>query len=335
MKKKTSLLAVFITVFSLCSHAQLKVTNNGLVAIACNNSSNSFSSYLSVGNSTSDYAASVKGSQLYSSGIYADAGMSTGNSWMIGIKGRSDRADVGLYKVGVWGDAVQGYINTIGRSYGVYGIAGNATSGWNFGVCGILDGGNYGTGIYGSASSYNIYAVDGIYAGYFNGPTKVAGNLKVTGSINGILLGASVNSSNGESIENGSFTNRLQSLRALSYTNEMDDEETVISGDTIIPAPELSSIEKQIKEHKHYGLDIEQLKDAFPELVYEEEDGKLSVNYIEMIPVLIQVINDLSSEVKSLKSNKSYSSSEQPNTYSTSVKLSTDGRLIGTKRKTK
>ncbi len=39
---------------------------------------------------------------------------------------------------------------------------------------------------------------------------------------------------------------------------------------------------------------------VFPELVYER-DNKLSINYIELIPLLIKTIQELSTEVEELK----------------------------------
>ena len=39
----------------------------------------------------------------------------------------------------------------------------------------------------------------------------------------------------------------------------------------------------------------------FPELVTEGGDGYLSINYVELIPLLIQAVQDLSEEVEELK----------------------------------
>jgi hypothetical protein len=39
----------------------------------------------------------------------------------------------------------------------------------------------------------------------------------------------------------------------------------------------------------------------FPELVYEDGDGILSVNYIELIPVLIQALQEMNTEIENLK----------------------------------
>ena len=79
-------------------------------------------------------------------------------------------------------------------------------------------------------------------------------------------------------------------------------------------------------------MDVDKLKEAFPELVYEKEDGTTGVNYVEMIPILVQVINNLSDEIKVLKSGGTSPYSERSSSGTSAVILSSDGQVIGTKR---
>ena len=72
-------------------------------------------------------------------------------------------------------------------------------------------------------------------------------------------------------------------------------------GDTIADVRTLTNIEKQNYEKLHYGLNTVQLQTVFPELVYEKEDGSYGVNYIEMIPILVQTINELNNKIKELE----------------------------------
>lgn len=51
----------------------------------------------------------------------------------------------------------------------------------------------------------------------------------------------------------------------------------------------------------HYGLSVEQLENEFPELVIEDKFGKKYINYVEMVPLLVQSIKELSTEVTMLK----------------------------------
>ncbi|MCQ4917067.1 T9SS C-terminal target domain-containing protein, partial [Bacteroides nordii] len=54
----------------------------------------------------------------------------------------------------------------------------------------------------------------------------------------------------------------------------------------------------------HYGFVAQELKEVSPDLVYDNAQGELSINYIEMIPLLLQSIQELAMEVKNLKSDK-------------------------------
>ena len=57
------------------------------------------------------------------------------------------------------------------------------------------------------------------------------------------------------------------------------------------------------REGYEYGLIAQEVQKEFPEMVYEE-DGYLSVDYIQMIPVLVESIKELKSELDTLKANK-------------------------------
>ena len=50
-------------------------------------------------------------------------------------------------------------------------------------------------------------------------------------------------------------------------------------------------------------ISSDQLKNVFPELVYEDEMGNVSINYIEMVPLLVQSINELQSRIDVLEQN--------------------------------
>ena len=189
----------------------------------------------------------------------------------------------------------------------------------NIGVLGIKSGpSNHGAGSYGvgGGSSYSFPSTSATYAGYF------LGNVHVTGSLTGALLTSTLNTpsaSNGASI-NGSpvetrvisgdtserISDKLQEVQLLQFIREkqpseedgirIETEETEKAdkenGDTLVQT-KLSAIQ--------YGLAADQLKKVYPELVYEDEDGNVSINYVEMVPLLVQSINELSQELAELK----------------------------------
>ena len=69
---------------------------------------------------------------------------------------------------------------------------------------------------------------------------------------------------------------------------------------------ELLSFEREIKEIEkdtttNFGFIAQELREIYPNLVFEDEEGYLSVNYIGLIPVLLEAIKELKSEINDLK----------------------------------
>jgi hypothetical protein len=63
----------------------------------------------------------------------------------------------------------------------------------------------------------------------------------------------------------------------------------------------IDEIDKTELTRLHYGLIGDDLKEVFPDLVYDNEDGTQSINYVEMVPILVQAINELSAKVAELE----------------------------------
>ena len=55
---------------------------------------------------------------------------------------------------------------------------------------------------------------------------------------------------------------------------------------------------------ERYGFLAQNVKDVFPELVHADNNGYLSVDYIGLIPILVQSINELRAELAELKGEK-------------------------------
>ncbi|MBW6534865.1 MAG: hypothetical protein K0B11_07650 [Mariniphaga sp.] len=176
--KKFYFLFMFCAITGV-SFAQLKVSNTGKVGINIGTSTPSSNlSVNAVGNSNS--ALFVKGA---TNGIWAERSGNTGSSWVHAIVGNASVSS-GRYNIGLRG---QSYLTTpLGLgAWGVLGIGGNSTSGYNYGVFGTTYGSQNGAGIVGTINNQQDIPVDGIYAGYF------VGNVKVTGLINGVIVGDS------------------------------------------------------------------------------------------------------------------------------------------------
>jgi hypothetical protein len=57
-------------------------------------------------------------------------------------------------------------------------------------------------------------------------------------------------------------------------------------------------------DSERYGFLAQNVKEIFPELVYTDEHGYMSVDYIGLIPILVQSINELRAELAEVKGEK-------------------------------
>lgn len=336
--KKSLLIVVTIFVSVLTSNAQLKVASNGYTSFV---SSSTPLSPISVGYAgNSNYEVSIFAEDRY--GVYCQTA-STDNGKRYGGYFNSTVNGVSGFSIGLYGEALS-YNTTYssGRAYGLYGAAGNATSGYNYGVFGRLGGSQNGSGVFGTS----FYEDDGVntngrYAGYFHGDVKITDDLYVLGSISGTMLSPG-RSNTGADIEQQTaysprsaqstlLTSKVAALELMSFvsTGREDSSTQRQEGDSIAAERTVSAFERQDAGRVHYALSVEQLEEMFPELVYEQKDGSKAVNYVEMIPILVQCINELSGKVAELQ-GKGNTDSISPQSRSRRP-ISLDGKVIGNK----
>ena len=146
-----------------------------------------------------------------------------------------------------------------------------------------------GIGVYGAISNNptsapSSMASNSTYAGYFDGSVKVNGTIIAT------AVSTTSDLSQKENIQQIplSLAEKIHMLNPVSYTLKQDS---------------MWKYDKEAKELQgtHYGLLAQEVQKIFPELVYERGD-QLSINYIELIPLLIMKVQELSTEVETLKS---------------------------------
>ena len=53
-----------------------------------------------------------------------------------------------------------------------------------------------------------------------------------------------------------------------------------------------------------YGVLAQEVQKEFPEMVMKDSDGYLRVDYIQLIPVMIEAIKELKQEIDQLKQDK-------------------------------
>ncbi len=214
--------------------------------------------------------------------------------------------------IGFWGHA-----EIANTSIGVKGSAGSATKA--IGLLGDISNSTYGAAIYGAVNDGSgLYLTSGTYAGFFKGNVKVVGNVYANNIQSKTLLGESASDSgssgNAFSLRSASVATSLSGLNVTTYQKECPEmpefTETIyddLEDDTIQRSrkPEPDIIDVQYYDKTHYALDADRLEEAFPDLVYIRKDGSKAINYVEMIPLLVQSINELSAEIEVLKGQSS------------------------------
>ena len=282
MKKLFSLFIVCFAV--IVGSAQIQVASTGNVAIG--------------DTLTGNVKFFVRSNTSHETGIYSLIESIGVNA--IAISGEANSA--ANMRAGVMGKATN---RQTGRSMGVLGIAGNGTTGLNYGVFGGLEGNLYGAGIFGTTSANVFPQLRGRYAGYFYGDAHVTGTL--TAGVVTTLSDARYKS-NIQQI-NSTALAKIAALHPVQYTmlsgNAIALANTELT-DTASTMTMITSNEHLSKANKiHYGLLAQEVKELYPELVYEDSAGVMSINYIELIPLLIQAVQDLSEQVSMLYSSSS------------------------------
>ena len=272
---KTKLLASMLVFGAMNASAQLTVYHNGNVNIGSEQPTSNVS--LSVGNvaySDTTYHVSL--------GLHNPAS--------------------GCYNIGGEGVAYSPTTRNTGRAFGLRGVAGNCTSGYNFGVLGALQGSQAGAAIFGTTSGKTLgLRVDERYAGYFDG------NVKVTGSLQGnVVNSAEVNAKSTQTLRPiNSALDGIASANPFMYivrtqvpgigTGVVPDSATLTG--TVAPTSDpVVSFGKS-----YYALDVNAVKQSFPALIIKDAQGNEYVNYTQLVPILVQAITELKTELDDLK----------------------------------
>lgn len=182
-----------------------------------------------------------------------------------------------------------------GKSYGLWSMAGNAQSGYNYAVCASLVSGNYGAAVYGSSGNLpDGFQFTSSLAAYFDGNVQAGGVFMAPAFVtpSDYRLKESISE-----IAPGSLDN-LMEMNVVQYKLKQIE---VITDDSTSDKHYKYDPESPVMKNCHYGLIAQELQQLYPELVMEGEDGYLSVNYMEVIPLLISSIQELKNEVDGLR----------------------------------
>ena len=292
----------FLCAFSTSISAQFKVQSDGKIAMQTTSTA---LSPISI-NGTGDASFYMHGNAVGTSGLYFKADVSTTN--VTNLYGGYFNAERGTNSIGVYGGAA-----LASNSIGVFGHANMGTK--LIGVLGNISYITTGAGVYGTIYGDKGSALNSgdIYAGFFYGNVKTTGTLTVGTTIQGALLGESsseISTDYGEqSVSSSSISDCLTGLNVTTYQKERpvlpEDIEFIDAnheeGGRQSEKPKDDIICDQFYDKKHFALDADRLEETFPDLVYMKPDGSKAINYMEMIPLLVQSINELNAEISTLK----------------------------------
>ena len=122
----------------------------------------------------------------------------------------------------------------------------------------------------------------------------VSGSVDVSGGISGVLIG---DAADGAAAQNGGETahDKLSGLSAVAYYKGAAADSPGGQG------RQLGAVEAQALSKTHYALSAERLEAVYPDLVYMRPDGTKGINYVELVPLLVQAVGELSAKVAALE----------------------------------
>ncbi len=300
MKKNLFLLLVCMGCVSV-SFAQMKVDNAGNVGIGLPSYPPNVVplSKLTVGNAGDANAmASIYAGQMdYALKVQSGGSKPTLTSIYSTVSSAGNQSYKAIALHGVGGSNNAPY--PVGMGIGARGVA--LKNG--YGVSGLIDGTN-GVGVYGGTGNTEV-AISGRYAGYFNGDVHITTKLKV----NTIDYPSDYRyKQNVEGLNGKKTFASVLSLNPVEYNFKQRYLDAVDSLGNPIKV-EYFDEKSELFQKKHYGLIAQEVREIYPDLVYEDGDGYLSIDYISIIPLLIQSIKEQNTRIKQLEMNNVYTNS--------------------------
>lgn len=325
---------IYLLIFSICTcltsvHSQLQVDTTGFVGVGITeeilefDDADSIQSPLSICTAGRlDATASFQSTDRYYT-LCSD-NYKTGYSNGIGLFSQCSARNGNSQ--GILGLATANYHNN--TAIGVRGV----THGGDNSV-GVYGGSYYSdaglgdfAGVFGStSSSFPYFLHSGIYAGYFDGTVRATGPMYAqafyTPSANPTGEGNNENTSVSVIGEEENVTDKLRNVSSfeLQHTEQATATKKASPADEFLKGRNIQDLTKK-ELHQldsicmntpaektdplasvNYGLDAAQLKEVFPKLVQQDKEGNYSINYVEMVPLLVKSINEMSAKIEILE----------------------------------
>ena len=266
---KKTILSIILVFCAGISQAQLHVESNGDVKINTSSVVSRFTVFDADGKGAINGLAQATTSQT-----------STYGTTLSSIKGAMNH--IGYeYSIGVQGTAFGNTSNVKGYCSGVVGQAKGGENGHNYGICGQVPYTVNGAAVYGTSNESLLGpTLSNNYAGFFNGI------LAASGPIYGMVTSPSVSSGN----PNITIADDLSKSSQSELIGTLQSHTLYVTGGDLADPSRM-----------HYALDADQLEEIYPDLVVKSEDGSKGINYVEMVPILVQAIKELKAEIKELR----------------------------------
>jgi uncharacterized protein YfkK (UPF0435 family) len=293
MKKLIPLLVLLGIVYNV--KAQLTVADDNNVGIGVTNPV----SKLAIGENGNTYSTfyvenNITTSSQRAAQFYKSASGDNGGDYSFAVLGNIAH-NGGNKLAGGWFQAhtSNGYESNY-KTFGVRSIAGNGYDGMNYSVYAYLYGTRDGAAILGTTSSSEP-DVPGKFAGYFVGNVHVIGNITYSGTCNqssDIRLKKNIRPLDDENVNQ---IDNLKTLTAIKYIRKTPAELNLFDPsviDTMKVDPRTIEYTEDIYTRERIGLSAQEVQAVYPELVQENSDGFLSLDYVGLVPVIIEALKD-------------------------------------------
>ena len=335
MKKAIILFALVLLAIQM--QAQVKVFNNGNILLNGNGATSAYSPLSIGGVGLSDCQVHISANNKRALNIQCASGKDGVKIGTFCSNSQSSKAidifpSAGIYTSSTFAGSIEAFGPVTDQGTSV-GICGKFLS-----VSGYIP--TNVAGLYGSSSVNTSFAYPGVYAGYFNGDVRVTGTIYgtlLTPTSTSSNVSSNVTSTSTKSHEetvsmfipddeDSYISSKLRNVQLLQFyqpnslrntTQQYKNRSSIdypAEGNAQPLTPEqfeqfiadnsdAEPIQTQMASLR-YGLAADQLKKVFPELVYEDEHGNVSINYMEMIPLLVEALNELQGKVETLEKEK-------------------------------
>jgi len=167
-----------------------------------------------------------------------------------------------------------------GIATGIIGQVQNYRNGFNYGVFGRVTGEHNGAAILGTCDWANPN-VPGRYAGYFRGNVHVTG--QISGWANSIAGDDRLFQDNISTLQKSEIE-KLMLLNPVVYQFK-PEKPLFYKCDTTTTK---HKVDPSLLNRDHIGFIAQEFKKVYPDLVYKNDHGVLSINYTGLIPILVE-----------------------------------------------